>query len=656
MQTIVDKLLGGKKWCCLDFESNGLLDSSEKAPAATKIWVMGYWDFTFGKEVKHTVDTEEMKAIIDSYEIIFIHNGYLFDTLLTEKLLGYSFNNKIFDTLPLSYYLYPARMKHGLKEWGVDLGVIKPTVEDWTDQPIEVYINRVVGDVKIQSNLTFKFVKDLLDLYDQNVKQSLDLWGLLNSIFDLYNEQYKNPFYLDMPLLENNIQVLTKMKQEKEKLLEKHMPPIPVVVEKCRPVKLYNKNEELSALGIKWYEFLNEIGAEPNVEKVKYIRDYKEPNASSTDQIKEFLFSIGWQPQIFKDAENVKGEIVKVPQVKDKDGYLCSSILKLQDKYPAIKELEDLSIINHRLGILNGPKGFMKNKKEDNSIYGDIAGLTNTIRVKHRRIVNVPKMSAKFGSYIRPCLIPKTSDGEVLIGIDIASLENFTRTNLICEISPNSITELLNPDFDTHLDLATFAGAMTLEEVELYKKIKSKIKKKEETQEEHKLFDRLDGIRHAYKTVNYSALYGVGKSTLSKNLGITINAAQKLLDAYWGKNFAVRLRANAAPVKSYLKTQWIYNDLIGIWFELRSEKDRFSSLNQGLGSVIFFNWVREMRRENVKITLNMHDEIQIRSKPEDVEKIKDIALKSIDAVNKKFNLTVPIKIDISVGSSYGSTH
>jgi hypothetical protein len=513
-----------------------------------------------------------------------------------------------------------------------------------------------VEDVKIQSNLTFKFVKDLLELYDNDVTAALNLWELLNSIFDLYNEQYKTPFYLDIPLLENNIQVLTEMKQEKEKLLEKHMPPIPVVVEKCRPSVMYKKDGAMSELGIKWYKFLDELGADPNVEKVKYVRDYKEPNASSTEQIKEFLFSIGWQPQIFKDAENVKGEIVKVPQVKDKDGYLCSSILKLQDEYPAIKELEDLSIINHRLGILNGPKGFMKNKKEDNSIYGDIAGLTNTLRSKHRRLVNLPKMSAKFGSYIRPCLIPKTLDGEVLIGIDIASLENYTRTNLICDIDPKSITELLDPEFDTHLDLATFAGAMTLEEAELYKEIKKKIKNKSETEEEHKLFDRLDGVRHAYKTVNYSALYGVGKSTLSKNLSITMNAAQKLLDAYWGKNFAVRLRSNAAPVKNALKTTWVYNDLVNVWFELRSEKDRFSSLNQGLGSIIFYNWVTEMRRRGIKITLNMHDEVQIRSKPEGVDIIKATALESIRVVNEKFNLRVPIKIDISVGESYGSTH
>jgi len=63
-----------------------------------------------------------------------------------------------------------------------------------------------------------------------------------------------------------------------------------------------------------------------------------------------------------------------------------------------------------------------------------------------------------------------------------------------------------------------------------------------------------------------------------------------------------------------------------------------------------------MRREGVEITLNMHDEVQIRSLTDEVDKTKDTALKSIDVVNKKFKLTVPIKIDISVGDSYGSTH
>ena len=652
-QTIIDKFLCGKKWCCLDFESNGLLDSSDKSPAATKIWVMGYWDLSFGKEIKYTTDTNEMMSIIDSYDLVFVHNGFLFDTLLTEKLLGYSFNSKIFDTLSLSYYLYPARLKHGLKEWGVDLGVIKPTVDDWTDQPIEVYINRVVEDVKIQSNLTFKFVKDLLNLYDNDISAALDLWELLNSIFNLYNEQYKNPFYLNMPLLESNIQTLLQMKEEREVELRRVMPPVQNIAERSAPKVMYKKDGEISSLALRWYEFLNELGADSSLTTVKYIKSYSEPNPSSSEQVKEWLFKIGWEPEIFKDAENVRGEIIKVPQIKTKDGDLCPSVIRLSAEHPEVKVLEDLSIINSRLGVL---KGFVKNKSEDNTIYGDIAGLTNTLRSKHRRLVNLPKMSAKYGSYIRPCLIPNLSVGEVLIGIDIASLENYTRTNLICEIDPNSIIELLNPDFDTHLDLAVFAGAMTLEESDLYKEIKKKLKNKTETEEEYTLFQRLDDIRSAFKTLNYQSLYGAGVASIAKSTGKTRKEAQYMYDSYWSKNFAVKLRANSAPIKSCLGTRWIYNDIVNIWFELRSDKDKFSSLNQGLGSVIFYNWVKEMRREGVEITLNMHDEVQIRSLTDEVDKTKDTALKSIDVVNKKFKLTVPIKIDISVGDSYGSTH
>jgi hypothetical protein len=652
VQTIIDKLLGGKRWCCLDFESNGLLDSSEKAPAATKIWVMGYWDFTFGKEVKYTVDTEEMKAIINDFDVIFVHNGYLFDTLLTEKLLGYSFNSKIFDTLPLSYYLYPARIKHGLKEWGADLGVIKPTVDDWSHQPLEVYVNRVTEDVKIQSNLTFKFVKDLLELYDNDIAAALNLWDLLNSIFDLYNEQYKNPFYLNMPLLENNIQVLTEMKQEKEKLLEKHMPPIPVVVEKCRPSVMYKKSGEISSLAIKWYEFLDELGADPNVEKVKYVKSYTPPNASSVDQIKQWLFSLSWKPEIFKDAENVRGEIVKVPQTKDKEGNLCSSVIKLAAEYPVIKEYEDLSVINHRLGIL---KGFEKNRYGD-TIYGDVAGLTNTLRVKHRRLVNLCKVSAKFGEYIRPCLIPNLSDGEVLIGADVKALEATTKVNMICDIDPTTLHQFLDEDFDTHLDLAVFAESMSEEEMQIYKDLKAKSKNEHLSEAEHVELERLNNIRNLYKMLNYACLYNASPRRIAKELGISIREGEALHSNYWKKNYSIKLKTESAPTKNFLGTKWIYNDIIGIFFECRSDHTKFSALNQGLGSVLFFNWVREFRSRGVKCTANFHDEVQIRAKKEDVENIKTILRDSMDAVSEKFKLKVKLSISIDTGNSYGDTH
>lgn len=648
--TVVDKLLGGKRWCCLDFESNGLLELSEKGPAATKIWVMGYWDYSMGSEVKYTTDTDEMKVIIDSYDVVFVHNGFLFDTLLTEKLIGYSFNGKIFDTLSLSFYLYPARLKHGLKEWGVDLGVIKPSVDDWTDQPIEVYINRVVEDVKIQSNVAFKFSKDLLSLYDEDAPAALNLWEMLNSMYDLYNEQYKNPFYLDIELLEKNIAELTQMKLSREDELSKVMPPIPIVDKKSIPKVLYKKDGSLSSHGVNWYKLLDSLGADSKLLEVKYITGYKPPNPSSPEQVKDWLFSIGWEPEIFKDSINVKGEVNKVPQTKNKDGDLCKSVSRLSAQYPEIKVLEDLSVINHRLSVLNG---FMENKREDNTIYGSVTGITNTIRSRHKILVNIPKMSAKYGHYIRPCLIPNLSEGEVLIGADLSSLENFCRTNLICGINPDSITELLDPEFDTHLDLAKFAGRVTDEEIAQYKYIK---KEKDFSGDNATLYARVDAIRHIFKTCNYAALYGIGATKLAKELGITKKEAMFILESYWNKNYAVKLCANSAPVKSHLGITWIYNSIVKIWFRLKSEKDKFSSLNQGLGSIIFYMWVREVRSHGVKVTLNMHDEIQCRTRPEDVENKKQILLSSIDKVNKILNLTVPIRIEIEVGNSYGATH
>lgn len=77
---------------------------------------------------------------------------------------------RIFDSLVMSRCLNPDRMlpfgcpskkynpvtgkwvnvgAHGLDAWGYRVSNAKPTVDDWRDQPIEVYVNRCIEDVKI---------------------------------------------------------------------------------------------------------------------------------------------------------------------------------------------------------------------------------------------------------------------------------------------------------------------------------------------------------------------------------------------------------------------------------------------------------------------------------------------------------------------------
>jgi hypothetical protein len=265
-------------------------------------------------------------------------------------------------------------------------------------------------------------------------------------------------------------------------------------------------------------------------------------------------------------------------------------------------------------------------------------------------------MSAEYGEYIRPCLKCDTDGGEILIGCDIKSLENTTRSILTYDIDPVSAQALLDPEFDTHLDLAVFAKAMTEEESMLYPIVKSKIKSGEYSTEDKQFFTRLDNIRHQYKTLNYMCLYNAGAPRISKELSVPLSVGRRLHQSYWDRNYAVKQLSNSAKIKTWGGIDWVYNELVGVWFELRKKSDVFSSLNQGLGSYLFYEWVREVRLRGVKITLNYHDEIQIRTKPEFIESISKILQESMDVINNKYKFPIQISIDIQTGSSYGDTH
>ena len=657
------RFLGGKKFLMVDFEANGLLDDSDKGHAATKIWVMGWWEPSFGGDVKTTTDYQEMKKIIDSVDYVFCHNGILYDDLLCQKILGFSFVDKIIDTLGLSWYLHPKRLKHGLEAWGNELGIYKPEVTDWSEQPIEVYINRVVEDVKIQAKLSYKLVKDLLELYGGDAVVAKKLLSFLNDTLDIYQDLYKNPFTLDVETTTNNLEELTKISDEKVSLLKGIMPPAPIFTKKSIPKVLYKKDGSLSHYGIGWYKLLEEIGSPSDVTEVKYITGYGEPNPKGDKQIKDFLFSLDWEPCTFKDVKEVSefGDVSfrKVPQIKDKEGLLTKSVLKLVDKHPAIQELDTLGVLTHRIGIL---KGFLATyNKTNNTIFGSANpenSFANTLRVRHKKpLVNLPKPKARFGKHIRECLT--APEGKVIIGIDVVSLENYCRTNSIAHLDPSSIENLLDDSYDTHIALAEFAGLMSKEDVARYKELKALLKEVEHLEFTlSKELQRLDSVRDKAKTTSYSALYGVGAAKLAKELGVLKSYAEKLLKAYWDINWAVVTFANSAAVTEWNGLKWIEHPFTKIKYEFRKDYSKFSSLNQGLGSWIVGRWIKEMRRLGIKITFFMHDECQIieLDNKDAIQNTLDLSQKAMDEVNSELGFIVPIKVDSKVGRNYGLTH
>ncbi len=70
------------------------------------------------------------------------------------------------DTLALSWYLFPERQKHGLADWGVDLGIPKPKVDDWQNLSYEEYKHRCEEDTKINWKLWKKLERRLEEIYE----------------------------------------------------------------------------------------------------------------------------------------------------------------------------------------------------------------------------------------------------------------------------------------------------------------------------------------------------------------------------------------------------------------------------------------------------------------------------------------------------------
>jgi len=111
-----------------------------------------------------------LKCIKEGYTYVF-HNSLGYDYPVLESLCGITYSIspdciagrdcQIIDTLVLSMELNPDRLGgHSLKAWEERVTGKKPEVDDWEDQPIEVYVERCKADVELTSNVFISLMKE----------------------------------------------------------------------------------------------------------------------------------------------------------------------------------------------------------------------------------------------------------------------------------------------------------------------------------------------------------------------------------------------------------------------------------------------------------------------------------------------------------------
>ena len=549
-----------------------------------------------GQSIKSVIEYEDMKEVLYKADKLIGHNIIRFDIPVLERLLNIDLSKKyIIDTLGLSWYLYPNRKSHSLESFGE-----KVKIDDWENLDLFSYINRCESDVLLTQMVYERMMSYLEYIYEGKTNKII---SYLNFKLSCLQEQEKHKIKLDIEKVEKYIKFFEEEKQKKIEILSSCLP-------KDKKGKIGNPN--------------------------------------SVAQLKDWLYSLGWIPDTF--TKSTKGK--QVPQIYNAEKTLTQSVRDLIEKHPEVETLESLLVIGNRLGTL---KNFLKL-----GFYAEASAskLTNTLRLRHINLVNLPKVTGKKdfrdGEYIRGCIT--CEEDEIMCGFDIVSLEDNTKQHYMYFHDPEYVKQVRVPGYDPHLAMAKFAGFISEEEENFYKWYDSRDKDHVFTSEEKAKFKELKNIRHKAKTTNFSAIYGVGVKKLSDTSKIPIEQAKVLLELYWKRNKSVLLATKNFNIKELDNdTMWILNPVSKLYYNLRYKKDAFSTVNQSTG-VFVFDTLLSIIRKKFPIRAQFHDEGVIVIKKEEKEELIKHLQESVKELNKKLKLNVPIEISFQFGKNYAEIH
>lgn len=595
---------------------------------------------------------------------------------------------KVDDWENLSYQEYQNRCVEDVK-------INKALWEDFKERLIEMYSQAKesidageVGGTRVSEDEVLYIDGFKGEDVDQHINRILTF---LMFKADCAVLQEKTMWEVDVPYLQKSEAELKELTESAARELEGVMPPVPKYVVRKSPAKMFKKSGELSAIGERWKqlqelvksgekdEFGNLLAKVVQVGEISELASLQPPNINSVQQVKEFLLSKGWVPQTFKyvrdDAvfqewidskpregskrgdwtkwKNSKPVDRAVSQITVDEGdgkELCPSILDLAEAVPEVKALENYSMIKHRLGTV---QGFLSNLKNGKFLQARIAGYTNTLRVKHTEIVNLPKASKPFAAAIRGCLV--AGEGKISLGADLSGIEDRCKHNFMIPHDPEYVATMMEDDYDPHIATAFASGSITAAQAEGYK-LKTL---------DAGIMEMVKGKRAVGKTVNYASVYKAGAAKIAITAKISKEEAEIALGGYWKLNWAVlEIEKEQVIITDAKGGKWLLNPINGHLYSLRSEKDIFSTLAQGTGSYFFDMWVDNILEGQFEkwgrktLTASWHDEVVLVHK--DSEKFKqemgDIVKGAIDKVSGQFMLRRKLGCEVQFGQRYSEIH
>lgn len=382
-----------------------------------------------GKEVDRFVEGqwEELKAFMDTCDVLIAHNCIQYDFPVLEKLIGYTYRGKKVDTMLMSRLQNPHRTvppqalkdpdankaPHGLAAWGYRVGIAKPHIDDWMGMSEQILV-RCETDVAINV-ATYHALKK--EGKGQNWR---DAHLMTFTLWENLWKQEQAGWLLDEAYIHKSIKLLTHWIERIDRVLAKYLPVTMDILETKKDGeynfvrKPFMRSGKYSASVEKHFEELeDEIAANPGdilAVSGPFSRVLFRPiDLGSAAEVKDWMLSQGWEPAEWNLDDEGNQRSPKMP----KDGEFPGVEGKAGRLYA-----KRAKAVHRRSNM----EGWLRRMRPDGRISSCVSGLADTRRAKHKDVANVPNAEAFFGKQMRRAFIARP--GWVLVSADAASCQD----------------------------------------------------------------------------------------------------------------------------------------------------------------------------------------------------------------------------------------
>ena len=182
-------------------------------------------------------------------------------------------------------------------------------------------------------------------------------------------------------------------------------------------------------------------------------------------------------------------------------------------------------------------------------------------------------------------------------------------------------------------------------------------------------------MRRKAKAINFGIIYGISQYGLAKQIGVSNVEAEDFLNSYFIKfpeikdymNETIKFCRKSGYVNNIFGRRTHLNGINDKNFNVRNFQER-AAINapiQGSASEIMRlammrlnSKLSEYKTENIKILLQIHDELIFEIKSSSVKEMSKIIIEVMNGVesSEHHKFTVPLLIDLNIGENWGLLH